>query len=138
MRNNVTPAVERPAIRTSCTGVRMILPPSVTMMISWSSVTGNEPATAVFLPPNLMFVNPPPPRCVRRYSYELVRLPNPFSEIVRINSSVAAICAILASSNTSVVSSSSADASSSIPVSARRAARDCLIYAARTAESDSP
>ena len=118
--------------------MRIIFPPSVTIIISLSLSTGKEPATAVFLPPNLILVNPPPPRCVKRYSYEDVRLPNPFSEIVRINSSFAAISAIFASSKTSVVVSSSVSASSSMPVAARRAARDCFTYAARTAESDSP
>ena len=55
-----------------------------------------------------------------------------------MNSSFAAISAIFASSKTSVVVSSSLSASSSIPVAARRAARLCFTYAARTAESDSP
>ena len=139
VRNNVTPAVLRPAIRTSRTGVRIILPPSVTMIMSLSSATGKEPATAVFLPPSLIFVKPPPPRCVVRYSYELVRLPNPFSDTVKINCSAAAIRAICSSVNVSVVaSSSSSPASSSMPVAARRNARLCLIYAPRMAASDSP
>ncbi len=58
--------------------------------------------------------------------------------MVKMNCSAAAISAILASSRVSVVASSSASASSSIPVAARRRARDCFIYALRTAESASP
>ena len=59
--------------------------------------------------------------------------------MVKINCSFAAICAIWSSVRTNdVASSSSSDASSSTPVAARRAARDCLMYAARTAASDSP
>ena len=58
--------------------------------------------------------------------------------MVNINCSSAAIRAICSSVSVSVVVSSSSDASSSTPVAARRNARDCLIYAARTVASDSP
>ena len=74
----MTPCVERLAMRiglSPSTGVRMVLPASVTSMIWSSALTGKEAISLPFRSFTTIATMPFPPRRVMRYSKDEVRLP---------------------------------------------------------------